>query len=74
MKKMGAKHGYSVVHGLIYLPLCFFGIGGLIMSFTAVVAFNPLIVGSILLYLRYKSNEKLLSFLYIDLYRFSYLC
>ena len=53
MKKMGAKYGYSVVHGISYLPLCFFGISGLIMSLIAVVAINPLIVGS-----KYFSNEK----------------
>jgi hypothetical protein len=44
MKKMGAKQAYSVIHGLSYLPLCFFGISGVLISIIAVVAINPIVV------------------------------
>ncbi|CAF2810998.1 unnamed protein product [Rotaria sp. Silwood2] len=44
MKKMGAKQGYSLVNGVVFLPLCFFGINALIMSLVAIVAINPIIV------------------------------
>ena len=44
MKKMGAKQAYSVIHGLSYLPLCFFGISGVLISIIAVVSINPIVV------------------------------
>jgi len=44
MKKMGAKQGYSLVNGVVFLPLCFFGINAFIMSLIAIVAVNPIIV------------------------------
>lgn len=47
MKKMGAKQAYSIIHGLSYLPLCFFGISGVLLSIIAVVAINPIVVSII---------------------------
>jgi hypothetical protein len=44
MKKMGAKQAYSIIHGFTYLPLCFFGISGVLISIIAVVAINPIVV------------------------------
>jgi AGZA family xanthine/uracil permease-like MFS transporter len=44
MKKMGAKQAYSVMHGLSYLPLCFLGFSGVLISIIAVVAINPIVV------------------------------
>lgn len=44
MKKMGAKQAYSVIHGVVYLPLCFLGFSGVLMSIIAVVAINPIVV------------------------------
>lgn len=46
MKKMGARQAYSVIHGLSYLPLCFFGISGVLISVIAVVAINPIVVSN----------------------------
>ncbi|CAF0954956.1 unnamed protein product [Rotaria sordida] len=44
MKKMGAKQAYSIINGLCYLPLCFFGISGLLISIISVVAINPVVI------------------------------
>jgi hypothetical protein len=44
MKKMGAKQAYSVINGLSYLPLCFLGFSGMLISIIAVVAINPIVV------------------------------
>ncbi|CAF3524869.1 unnamed protein product [Rotaria sp. Silwood1] len=44
MKKMGARQAYSVMNGLSYLPLCFLGISGLLISVIAVVAINPVVI------------------------------
>lgn len=46
---MGAKQAYSVINGLAYLPLCFFGINALIISIIAVVSINPIVVSFFLL-------------------------
>jgi len=43
-KKMGARQGYSILHGLSYLPLCFLGINALLISVLAIQAINPIIV------------------------------
>ncbi len=55
MKKMGAKQAYSVIHGLSYLPLCFFGISGVLISIIAVVAINPIVVSE---NLRWNAKKK----------------
>lgn len=44
MKKMGAKQAYSLMNGICYLPLCFLGISGVLISIIAVVAINPMVV------------------------------
>ncbi|CAF0739769.1 unnamed protein product [Adineta ricciae] len=44
MKKMGARQAYSIVHGLVYMPLCFFGFSGMLMSIIAVAAINPMVI------------------------------
>ncbi|CAF1274572.1 unnamed protein product [Rotaria sordida] len=44
MKKMGAKQAYSIINGICYLPLCFFGISGLLISIISVVAINPVVI------------------------------
>ncbi|CAF1338292.1 unnamed protein product [Rotaria sordida] len=44
MKKMGAKQGYSLVNGVIFLPLCFLGVNAFIMSLISIVAINPIII------------------------------
>ncbi|UJR14306.1 hypothetical protein I4U23_001300 [Adineta vaga] len=44
MKKMGARQAYSIIHGLTYVPLCFFGFSGVLMSIIAVVAINPIVI------------------------------
>ncbi|CAF1558739.1 unnamed protein product [Adineta ricciae] len=43
-KKMGAKQGYSLVNGLAFIPLCFFGINALLLSIIAIVSVNPIII------------------------------
>ncbi|CAF3960664.1 unnamed protein product [Rotaria sp. Silwood1] len=43
-KKMGAKQAYSLMNGLSYLPLCFFGISGLLISIIAIIAINPVVI------------------------------
>ena len=43
-KRMGARQAYSLINCLIYIPLCFFGIIGLVLSIITVVAVNPVIV------------------------------
>jgi AGZA family xanthine/uracil permease-like MFS transporter len=43
-KKMGAKQAYSIIHGLVYLPLCFLGITALLISIIAIVSINPIVV------------------------------
>lgn len=43
-KKMGARQGYSIIHGFSYLPLCFFGINALLVSIIAIVSINPIVV------------------------------
>lgn len=48
-KKMGAKQAYSIVHGLAYLPLCFFGVTALLISIIAVVSINPIVVRMIVI-------------------------
>jgi hypothetical protein len=52
MKKMGAKQAYSVIHGLSYLPLCFLGFSGMLISIIAVVAINPIVVSLVKINLR----------------------
>jgi len=57
---MGAKQAYSIVNGLAFLPLCFFGINALLLSIIAIVSVNPIIV-SILFkfeYFLFKNNSK----------------
>ncbi|CAF3753147.1 unnamed protein product [Rotaria sp. Silwood1] len=44
MKKMGAKQAYSIINGLCYLPLCLFGISGLLISIISVVVINPVVI------------------------------
>jgi hypothetical protein len=44
MKKMGAKQAYSIINGLAFLPLCFFGMNALLLSVIAAVSVNPIIV------------------------------
>ncbi|CAF3346222.1 unnamed protein product [Rotaria sp. Silwood2] len=44
MKKMGAKQAYSLMNGLSYLPLCFLGISGLLISIIAVISINPVVI------------------------------
>jgi hypothetical protein len=41
---MGAKQAYSMANGIIFLPLCFFGINALLLSIIAIVSVNPIIV------------------------------
>lgn len=43
-KKMGAKQAYSIANGIAFLPLCFFGINGLLLSIISIVSVNPIIV------------------------------
>ncbi|CAF1096418.1 unnamed protein product, partial [Didymodactylos carnosus] len=44
LKKMGARQGYSLLNGLAFLPFCFFGISGLLVSVIATVSINPILV------------------------------
>ncbi|CAF1602014.1 unnamed protein product [Adineta ricciae] len=43
-KKMGAKQAYSVLHGIVYLPLCFLGLNALLISIIAIVSINPIVI------------------------------
>jgi len=49
---MGAKQAYSVINGLSYLPLCFLGFSGMLISIIAVVAINPIVVSLVKFHLR----------------------
>jgi hypothetical protein len=53
---MGAKQSYSLANGLVFLPLCFFGINALLLSIIAIVSVNPIIVSQF-------SKKKIQSFL-----------
>jgi AGZA family xanthine/uracil permease-like MFS transporter len=44
IKRMGGKQGYSLVNGVVFLPLCYLGINAFIMSLIAIVAVNPIVV------------------------------
>lgn len=68
LKKMGAKQGYSIVNGHSFLPLCFFGINGFLLSVIAIVSVNSIIVTVLI------DNEEILPFsLFEDLYWFGHL-
>ena len=44
IKRMGAKQGYSLVNGIVFVPICFLGVSAFIMSLIAIVAINPIVV------------------------------
>lgn len=43
-KRMGARQAYSIINALVLVPLCIFGVIGLLLNVIAVVAVNPTIV------------------------------
>jgi AGZA family xanthine/uracil permease-like MFS transporter len=66
-KKMGAKQGYSIIHGLAYLPLCFLGINALLISIIAIVSVNPIVVSFVFLFFNiiYFLNNRISCFICI---------
>ena len=60
---MGAKQGYSILNGLSFLPLCFFGINAFLLSVIAIVSVNPIIVS-----IDRKKETKSFCFLFLKIF------